>query len=790
MGRNRRRRQGRSDNASKDGSDDRRPYVLAPKENKLFEEYYQGQGIVPTEEWNDFMDTLRQPLPSTIRITGFRSHAKEMLRILKQEYTAAMNVEVDGRVIQPAKCLSWYPGELAWQLDLARKMIRQDQTLKKLHRFLVQETESGNISRQETVSMIPPLVLDVQPDSKVLDMCAAPGSKTAQLIEFLHADDENGASGDGFVVANDNDNKRCYLMVHQLSRLLSSNFAVTNMDAANLPKLLLQNESGEKQAVKFDRILCDVPCSGDGTLRKNVDAWAKWNPAIGHGLHNLQVRILRRGVEMLAVGGRIVYSTCSFNPVENEAVVAAILRRNRGTMELVDISDRLPGLVREPGRHAWKVMSKQKEWFEKYEDIPERLRTQITPTSFPPTAEEAEDFKLERCIRILPHKQDTGGFFVAVLERKKCPKDVEQNMSSNNDKIAKCDNTAETPSASVSNNDDEVVEEITSGATSAVKRKSDEDDDVCEPMFKKVRHYGYKEDPFIFLKQDDEMWTPVRDFFGISPEFPFSQLMVRCETGKKRNIYFVSPVVRDLVQQNENKFKFINLGVKILSRSVSKSVECEFRLVQDGLHILYPYITKRIVQVVKDDVVTLLSSENPYITRMSAQAADQLNGIDQGGCVFVYKPEPGLDGPSCRLLICGWKGKVSCRSFIPKSDRGHFLRLCGVELTDKAERTPRSSVQANGSNPDLESEKVAFNEDDTDKPPTEFEDGFDPDDVETRGGKTGENSELCEEDESEECSEPVLEPVDTPEIEKSRKKETCVVQDDFETGANSINADS
>ena len=90
------------------------------------------------------------------------------------------------KVIRPS-CLTWYPDELAWQLNLTRKDIRREEAYFKLHNFLISETESGNISRQETVSMIPPLVLDVKPHHKVLDMCAAPGSKTGQLIEAVHA---------------------------------------------------------------------------------------------------------------------------------------------------------------------------------------------------------------------------------------------------------------------------------------------------------------------------------------------------------------------------------------------------------------------------------------------------------------------------------------------------------------------------------------------------------------------------------------------------------------------------
>ena len=73
--------------------------------------------------------------------------------------------------------------------------------------------------------------------------------------------------------------------------------------------------------MKFDRVLCDVPCSGDGTLRKNIDIWPKWNPANSCTLHGIQYRIAKRGLEMLEVGGRLVYSTCALQPVEDEAVV-------------------------------------------------------------------------------------------------------------------------------------------------------------------------------------------------------------------------------------------------------------------------------------------------------------------------------------------------------------------------------------------------------------------------------------------------------------------------------------
>ena len=105
--------------------------------------------------------------------------------------------------------------------------------------------------------------------------------------------------------------------------------------------------------MKYDRILCDVPCSGDGTMRKNPDIWPKWNPVNSSNLHGIQYRIARRALEMLEVGGRMVYSTCSFHPLENEAVVARLLQDMEGRLQLVEVKDKLPGLDYCPGLETW-----------------------------------------------------------------------------------------------------------------------------------------------------------------------------------------------------------------------------------------------------------------------------------------------------------------------------------------------------------------------------------------------------------------------------------------------------
>ncbi|RUS72855.1 hypothetical protein EGW08_019378, partial [Elysia chlorotica] len=143
-------------------------YDLAARNNELYVKYYKGQNIIPEDEWNEFYATLQKTLPVTFRISGHRAQAEELLNTIKGKFFSSMlNVKIDDEIVPPPKNLTWYPNELGWQLDLSRKIVRSSESFSKLHEFLVAETECGAISRQEAVSMIPPLVLDIKSHHKV-----------------------------------------------------------------------------------------------------------------------------------------------------------------------------------------------------------------------------------------------------------------------------------------------------------------------------------------------------------------------------------------------------------------------------------------------------------------------------------------------------------------------------------------------------------------------------------------------------------------------------------------------
>jgi 16S rRNA (cytosine967-C5)-methyltransferase len=166
----------------------------------------------------------------------------------------------------------------------------------------------GWISIQDEASQAVPLLLGARPGERVLDLCAAPGGKTALLAR---------AVGDGgLVIAGDRHAHRLRAMREQIERLGLTRVVAVELDA----------EKPLPFGPVFQRILVDVPCSGTGTLARHPEIRWRLQREQLKELHGLQVALLKNAIELLAPGGRLVYSTCSMEPEENEDVVAEALR--------------------------------------------------------------------------------------------------------------------------------------------------------------------------------------------------------------------------------------------------------------------------------------------------------------------------------------------------------------------------------------------------------------------------------------------------------------------------------
>lgn len=161
---------------------------------------------------------------------------------------------------------------------------------------------------QEPSAMAPVELLDVKPGEYVLDLCAAPGGKTTQIAAKLQ--------GEGLLVANDNQPDRVKALAKNIELLGSTNVVVLNETPERLAPVLTGF---------FDKILVDAPCSGEGMFRKDEQMAKTWDEQAPGRYAAMQRAILARAAEMLAPGGRLVYSTCTFSPLENEQVVADFL---------------------------------------------------------------------------------------------------------------------------------------------------------------------------------------------------------------------------------------------------------------------------------------------------------------------------------------------------------------------------------------------------------------------------------------------------------------------------------
>ena len=222
----------------------------------------------------------------------------------------------------------------------------------------------GWLHGQEEVSAVPAEVLAPEPGERVWDACAAPGSKTTQLAALM--DDS------GVLVATDNNVGRISALRSNAERLGVTNLAITHEDAR-------QHSIKPFGEQSYDRVLVDVPCSCEGTIRKNPDAFDNWTLAHVNGIAGVQKGIIERAIQTTRTGGTVVYSTCTFAPEENEAVLQFALE----TLPVELVAFDLP-LDHSPGITDWEG--------------------------------EEFDAAMQHAKRIYPHQNDTGGFFCAKLE--------------------------------------------------------------------------------------------------------------------------------------------------------------------------------------------------------------------------------------------------------------------------------------------------------------------------------------------------------------------------------------
>ena len=180
--------------------------------------------------------------------------------------------------------------------------------------------EAGVYYLQEASAMAPVALLDPQPGERVCDLCAAPGGKTTQIAGRM--------MGEGFLLCNEINPKRAKILSRNIERMGVANALVTNEHPATL---------AERFPGAFDKVLIDAPCSGEGMFRKEEAAVTDWSQETVEMCARRQAEILHSGAQLVRPGGRLVYSTCTFAPEEDEMAVAQFLATHPDfTPEIVD----------------------------------------------------------------------------------------------------------------------------------------------------------------------------------------------------------------------------------------------------------------------------------------------------------------------------------------------------------------------------------------------------------------------------------------------------------------------
>jgi len=260
--------------------------------------------MIPPQKWDETANTFREPKPTTFRVNTLK---------IEPQSIPSLQEKLEHRRFRLEK-VHWYP----------EAFILREGRLRDL-----QETEvykRGEIYVQSLSSMIPPLVLDPKPGERILDLTAAPGSKTTQMACLM--------KGEGTIVANDNNRIRFFKLKANIE-----------MQGAKNVELSLRHGElfGRDFPESFDRVLLDAPCSAEGRFNVNEPAsYRYWKLAKIKEMARKQKNLLLSALRSLKPGGTLVYSTCTFAPEENEEVLDWAKGKLGNAIQMIGITDELP----------------------------------------------------------------------------------------------------------------------------------------------------------------------------------------------------------------------------------------------------------------------------------------------------------------------------------------------------------------------------------------------------------------------------------------------------------------
>lgn len=308
------------------------------------------QKLLPDEkDFQSYLDILKIPPVKSIRCNTLKIPPEKLKKRLEQK--------------------AWKIGE-PWKNNPEVMIVENELEPGELGRSI--EHLLGYYYIQELASMLPIIALKPTQNELILDLASAPGSKTTQLAATM--------DNTGTIIANDVSLGRIKILATNLERCGVTNTIITRKDGIAFSKRIKKFN----QDLKFDRILIDAPCSGEGTLRSSPKTYLMWNIKTVKALPKIQKQLITNAIEILKLNGTMIYSTCTHAPEENEGVIDSVLKESEGKIKLEKID--LPIKYRE-GLTEWDGIKFSNE--------------------------------LKKSARIYPQDNNTEGFFICKMRRVK-----------------------------------------------------------------------------------------------------------------------------------------------------------------------------------------------------------------------------------------------------------------------------------------------------------------------------------------------------------------------------------
>ena len=642
-----------------------------------FISYYKNLLGFDEQAYSSFLEASVEELPIIFRINKIYTYSESLEEEIS-EYLLLNKDHFNNRVSRPRLNLL----DNIYQIDTLDKSNPIDSGLKQI---LFTENDYG-ILRQELVSMLPVNLVDIEESDIILDMCAAPGNKTIQVLEIMSEKARaKNTLPSGVIIANELNDKRAGNMAHFFKAHFPINIVVTNNNAESLPVI-------EDENYRPNIVICDVPCSGDGTLRKNKMVRKKWKIDFGLENHFTQIKILDNAIRQCKNDGYIVYSTCAINPLENEAVVCHILEKYKDEIELINCSKKLRDMkikFRE-GLIKWKVcidVDKDNNyiWKEKFSEVKNNRNGLIKESMFHdiytyknnhPTAlfKFTDPLNLRNCIRVYSHENNSDCFFIAVIHKKNNFSN-ETHIKNNHFSVPLNEEKMKTIGEDLEDFMDFLGledDEKNNGENKKDKDKIEENNTINEKQKNVEEDLIFKK--YVKISNYSESYNDLMKYFKFKNGLLIRHLFCKRESSQK--IFLFSKKLSEMISIfTKMNLNIIRSGLVVFKKEREKSIKMMYRVTHYGAILMADYFGGQIIELDRPNLIKMMFDSDDMsipLEKIPEEEKKKIDECESGSIILMYDA----------FILVSRKGKGTLHLMLPKFPKGTLKKYFSRATSD------------------------------------------------------------------------------------------------------------